>query len=147
MAENFQSFIEEAFIDPIRSVVIVDDDYPTIEEVLGSDPKNEGVDAVEQRQKDWVKSPQQVMEVVSEFRSKEKKYILDIHDAQNLTDDEEVDGAAHLHQTDLLVLDYQLNPENADDHTPFTSDCTQTLRQRSLQSYHRQHQQKSGRSI
>lgn len=117
MAENFQNFIEEAFIDPIRSVVIVDDDYPTIEEVLGADPKNEDVGAVEPRQKEWVKDPQQVLDVVSEFRSKEKKYILDIHDAQNLTDDEEIDGAAHLHQTDLLVLDYQLDPDNADDHT------------------------------
>jgi len=117
MAENFRNFIEEAFIDPIRSVVIVDDDYPTIEEVLGADPKNKGVGAAESRQKEWVKDPQQVMDVVSEFRSKEKKYILDIHDAQNLTDDEEVDGAAHLHQTDLLVLDYQLDPDNADDHT------------------------------
>lgn len=117
MAENFESFIEEAFIDPIRSVVIVDDDYPTIEEVLGSGPKRKGVDGEKPKQKDWVGNPQQVMEVVSEFRSKEKKYILDIHDAQNLTDDEEVEGAAHLHQTDLLVLDYQLDPENADDHT------------------------------
>lgn len=117
MAEDFQNFIEEAFIDPIRSVVIVDDDYPTIEEVLGADPKNEGVGAAKPKQKEWVKDPQQVLDVVSEFRSKEKKYILDIHDAQNLTDDEEVDGAAHLHQTDLLVLDYQLDPDNADDHT------------------------------
>jgi hypothetical protein len=117
MAENFESFIEEAFIDPIRSVVIVDDDYPTIEEVLGSGPNRKSVEGVEPKQKDWVKNPQQVMGVVSEFRSKEKKYILDIHDAQNLTDDEEVEGAAHLHQTDLLVLDYQLDPENSEDHT------------------------------
>ncbi|NVK20730.1 MAG: hypothetical protein HWE30_18755 [Methylocystaceae bacterium] len=117
MGESFQNFIEEAFIDPIRSVVIVDDDYPTIEEVLGADQKNEGGGAVDSREKEWVKNPQQVMDVVSEFRSREKKYILDIHDAQNLTDDEEVDGAAHLHQTDLLVLDYQLNPDNMDDHT------------------------------
>ena len=117
MAESFESFIEEAFIDPIRSVVIVDDDYPTIEEVLGSSPNRKGVDGEEPKQKDWVKNPEQIMEVVSEFRSKEKKYILDIHDAQNLTDDEEVEGAAHLHQTDLLVLDYQLDPQNADDHT------------------------------
>lgn len=117
MAESFESFIEEAFIDPIRSVVIVDDDYPTIEEVLASASNRKGVDSEEPKQKDWVKNPEQVMEVVSEFRSKEKKYILDIHDAQNLTDDEEVEGAAHLHQTDLLVLDYQLDPQKAEDHT------------------------------
>lgn len=117
MAESFESFIEKAFIDPIRSVVIVDDDYPTIEEVLGYGPNRRGVDGEKPKQKDWVDNPKQVMEVVSEFRSKEKKYILDIHDAQNLTDDEEVAGAAHLHQTDLLVLDYQLDPENVEDHT------------------------------
>lgn len=117
MPESFECFIEEAFIDPIRSVVIVDDDYPTIEEVLGYGSTRKGVGGEEPKQKGWVGNPQQVMEVVSEFRSKEKKYILDIHDAQNLTDDEEVEGAAHLHQTDLLVLDYQLDPENADDHT------------------------------
>ncbi|WP_304950566.1 response regulator receiver domain [Sulfitobacter sp.] len=117
MAESFDSFIEEAFIDPIRSVVIVDDDYPTIEEVLGYGPDRKGVDGKEPKQKDWVNNPKQVMDVVSEFRSKEKKYILDIHDAQNLTDDQEVAGAAHLHQTDLLVLDYQLDPENVEDHT------------------------------
>lgn len=117
MAESFEKFIEVAFIEPIRSVVIVDDDYPTIEEVLSSKPKGEDEAVKVERRKAWVNNPQQVMDVVSEFRSKEKKYILDIHDAQNLTDDEEVDGAAHLHQTDLLVLDYQLDPDNAEDHT------------------------------
>ncbi|NKX67025.1 hypothetical protein HEP89_23160 [Labrenzia sp. 5N] len=125
MSEAFETFIEAAFIEPIRSVVIVDDDYPTIEEVLNSvsRPEGEGLSQPEgepvqaERQKDWRKNPQQVMKVVSEFRSKEKKYILDIHDAQNLTDDDEVEGAAHLHQTDLLVLDYQLDPENTEDHT------------------------------
>lgn len=117
MAETFENFIEDAFIAPIRSVVIVDDDYPTIEEVLSDRPNSEDDAVKPKKQKAWINNPQQVMNVVSEFRSKEKKYILDIHDAQNLTDDDEVEGAAHLHQTDLLVLDYQLDPENAEDHT------------------------------
>lgn len=117
MAEVMMKFIESAFIEPIRSVVIVDDDYPTIEEVLGLEPTGEGGTFQAKSGKGWVKNPGQVLEVVSEFRSKEKKYILDIHDAQNLTDDQEVEGAAHLHQTDLLVLDYQLDPKNAEDHT------------------------------
>ena len=34
MDEYYQKCIEQAFIDPIRSVVIVDDDYPTAMEVL-----------------------------------------------------------------------------------------------------------------
>lgn len=117
MAEVMMKFIESAFIEPIRSVVIVDDDYPTIEEVLGLEPTGEAGTFHAKSGKGWVKNPGQVLEVVSEFRSKERKYILDIHDAQNLTDDQEVEGAAHLHQTDLLVLDYQLDPKNAEDHT------------------------------
>ena len=95
MAEAFEVFIEDALIEPIRSVVIIDDDYPTIEEVLSSKiPPKEGETPPESN-KEWLKNPQDVMAVVSEFRSKEKKYILDIHDAQNLTDDDEVEGDAN----------------------------------------------------
>ena len=32
--DSIGGFIDEAFIDPIRSVLIVDDDYPTYDEIL-----------------------------------------------------------------------------------------------------------------
>ena len=32
--DHYSEFIEDAFVKPIRSVLIVDDDYPTFEEML-----------------------------------------------------------------------------------------------------------------
>ena len=32
--EHYAEFISEAFIKPIRSVLIIDDDYPTLDEIL-----------------------------------------------------------------------------------------------------------------
>ena len=33
---SFSDLVKEAFIDPLRSVLIVDDEYPTWEEILNS---------------------------------------------------------------------------------------------------------------
>ena len=33
--EHYAEFISEAFIKPIRSVLIIDDDYPTLDEYTG----------------------------------------------------------------------------------------------------------------
>ena len=34
VSNHYSTFIQEAFIEPIRSVLIVDDDYPTYDEIL-----------------------------------------------------------------------------------------------------------------
>ncbi|MCY0148831.1 hypothetical protein OEG84_14260 [Hoeflea sp. G2-23] len=46
---SFSDLVREAFIDPLRSVLIVDDQYPTWEEILNSKieagAKNDALDA------------------------------------------------------------------------------------------------------
>lgn len=114
MIEYYQKCIEQAFIDPIRSVVIVDDDYPTAMEVLDA-----RLGEIEKKpvssKKTWLTEPQPVKDVISEFRDGSRPFILDIHDAQTMTEDDEIEGAAHLHQTDLLILDYELDKDKAGD--------------------------------
>ena len=112
MNEQYKGYIEEAFVAPIRSVVIVDDDYPTLEEVLGSSLARACTGKEFSSEKSWWTNPAPIKRVVDEFRSEEKKYILDIHDAQALSAEDEIQGASRLHQTDLLILDYQLDPNN-----------------------------------
>lgn len=34
MATTYQDLIREAFIDPIRTVTVIDDEYPTLQELL-----------------------------------------------------------------------------------------------------------------
>lgn len=94
----YSSFIKEAFIDPIRSVLIIDDEYPTIENFL--------TNLIDNNSQNKYKNPGQILDVINGFRDVEPALIVDIHDGRN---DEKDELAKHLHQSDLLILDYELN--------------------------------------
>lgn len=115
-AEAYAAFIEEAFVQPIRSVLIVDDDYPTFDELLTAEI---GTAAGEKpaRQKAWHGQPDRIKRVIDRFRGKDRPLLVDIHDGSNVTPGEDAEIAAHLHQSDLLVLDYSLDPANKGDGT------------------------------
>jgi CheY-like chemotaxis protein len=110
--ETYATFIDEAFIKPIRSVLIVDDDYPTFEDMLSEDePADE---------KDWRKNREnreRVKRVIASFRAKGRNLLVDIHDGKNVGLAEQLDTASHLHQSDLLVLDFQLDKSRQRDGT------------------------------
>lgn len=116
VGEHYTVFIEEAFIKPIRSVLIVDDDYPTFEEMLNLPvAEREGRDF--SKEKAWYKEPTRVQKVIEKLRDPELPLLVDIHDGTNVSSGDEVKVAAHLHQSDLLVLDYQLDRTKAGDGT------------------------------
>jgi len=101
--DHYRQFIEEAFVDPIRSVLIVDDDYPTYAEILDS---QSGDDT--SRRKTWHTDPGRIQRIIRRFRERTPPLLVDIHDGANISVGGEVTVAKHLHQSDLLVLDYQL---------------------------------------
>lgn len=107
-SEHYSEFIREAFVEPIRSVLIVDDDYPTFDEILGTQTAQNKHTTVD-RTKSWYDSPERIKVVIDNFRSAGRSLLVDIHDGANVASGEEVKVAAHLHQSDLLVLDYQLD--------------------------------------
>jgi len=122
---TFSDLIREAFIEPLRSVLIVDDQYPTWEEILNSKivgaAKDEALEA-RSSNKDWAtKNPNEPLQVIREFRGQKPGFVIDIHDALAPTPKEVAAGtkpqedasqlADHLHQSDLLVLDYNLEGE------------------------------------
>lgn len=106
--EHYKAFIKEAFLDPIRSVLIVDDDYPTFDEILTS-----AIDAEGRLQtageKTWPKNQKRISSMIASFRTPGKPLLVDIHDGKNVTFGAEVASAAHLHQSDLLVIDFELD--------------------------------------
>ena len=113
MSKDYRNLVSEAFIEPIRSVMIVDDDYPTLDEVL-SEAVN-GKATPEHAGKSWRKNPQEVLTVVDEFRRHHGgPYILDIHDGNMPPPGTDEHQAHRLQQTDLLVLDYELNGQVKD---------------------------------
>lgn len=97
LVSSYGGFIQQAFIDPIRSVLIIDDKYPTIEQILTNQINGE-------QQKIYEK-PQQILNVVKGFRDDNPGLIVDIHDGSA---DAEEELAKYLHQSDLLILDYEL---------------------------------------
>lgn len=96
--EVFREFLREAYIEPVRSVLIVDDDYPTFDEILSQT----------ETEKRWREKPDDVLNVISQFR-KNQPMMVDIHDGQNVDFGAEAKAISHLHQSDLLILDYELD--------------------------------------
>ncbi len=118
--------MNEAFIKPLRSVLIVDDQYPTWEEIFNSklegDEQSKDIEE-KSNNKNWRKktaTAKEVFHLVKEFRRPKPGLIVDIHDgvfsgadkknAGSETPDYETPDqlASHLHQSDLLILDYNL---------------------------------------
>lgn len=153
---GYRAFIKESLIKPIRSVLIVDDDYPTIDELLGNAvaakhaepaaaglptaapdigaPATAGADpvvvtvdgvapvaaAVEPgahvipgRTKEWVTAPEMMKAVIDHFRS--LLLLVDIHDGSDLDTGTAKLVDRHLHQSDLLILDYHLDQTDTGD--------------------------------
>ncbi len=96
--DSLSSLVSEAFIEPIRSVLIIDDRYPTWETIFGQS----GYDP---EKRDLWEERENMLAVVSQFRAKSPALIVDIHDGKN-----NVNIGSYLHQSDLLVLDFQLEP-------------------------------------
>ncbi len=103
MLENnfdYKPFLEEAYIQPIRTVTVIDDEYPTLEHLITSskdDFKPEDI--------------ARLSEIIKVSRGDEFNWLLDVYDGQ-----EEVletnNVSKRLHHSDLLILDYHLDGED-----------------------------------
>lgn len=120
---TFSDLVREAFIDPIRSVLIVDDQYPTWEETLNQvRPEADQEEGLSQRSegKSWRSNPKEPLALIQQFRTRKPALIVDIHDAKYEqvstavqsgsahAQEQPQELAEHLHQSDFLVLDYEL---------------------------------------
>lgn len=109
LEHNYASLIAEVFIKPIRSVLIIDDQYPTIAEQL-SDQSIENGKSEEKgskSEKTWRAQPDRISTIIDHFR--ERRWLVDIHDGKIPKGKDWQDTLGHLHQSDLLILDYQLD--------------------------------------
>jgi len=154
--EGYRAFIKESLINPIRSVLIVDDDYPTIDELLGNavDAKHAAATtqklpaltlagdalaapgleqvaeivaeaapvaaktepeayAIPGRAKEWETAPEMMKAVIDHFRS--LLLLVDVHDGSDIETGTAKLVDRHLHQSDLLILDYHLDETETGD--------------------------------
>lgn len=90
--------IKEVYINPIRSVIVVDDEYPTVSELLDgqSNKKTEDINRLK--------------EVITMCRDRENGWTLDIDNGQSNVREH----FSRLSHSDLLILDYHLEGSGDD---------------------------------
>lgn len=112
--QRYSDLVREVYIDPLRSVLIIDDDYPTWNEILDSGSEQDEQTSQFYDRKKWKRDPAPIKEVISALRSTEGSLILDIDDGSKIEADSSDRLIGNLHQTDLLILDYQLEGTSED---------------------------------
>jgi hypothetical protein len=92
----YRSLLDETFLKPIRSVLIVDDEFPTLEKLLS------------QQDQSRHENIQRLQELIAECRNENRRWLVDVHDG---SESSLVSGSSfqHMHQSDLLILDYHLD--------------------------------------
>lgn len=95
---SMTDLIKEAYIDPIRSVIVVDDEYPTVLELL------DGAEAKAQPDVDRLK------DVIALCRDVRNSWTLDIDNGQSSV----LNNFSRISHSDLLILDYHLEKGNED---------------------------------
>jgi len=95
--------IWEVFIEPIRTVIVVDDEYPTLDSLAAKEV--EAADGWKGNRQDV----QRVRQLLAFARTRDKPWLIDVHDGKKVTSASERGIATHLDHSDLLVLDYHLD--------------------------------------
>ena len=106
IADSYTEHIRCAFIDPIRSVLAIDDEYPTFDHILsleGTELKGLA------RDKNW----DRLQSLVSYCRSRDQELLIDVHNG-SAEDLKHSIPLRSLRQCDWVVLDYQLNGDGGD---------------------------------
>lgn len=102
--QDYRKLMREVYIDSLRSVLIVDDDFPTLDELLAEDFElSEAAIG-----KTWLKERKQIRDTIGQFRNLKQPLIVDVSDGSNVPEEVEAGLITRLHQSDLLILDFYL---------------------------------------
>lgn len=138
----YRTLIEKAYIEPIRSVVVVDDDFPTLDKLLAtavqpaevasvgavetlaktvstessvpSEENSETTSSIHFNFKGKEREVRRAADLIAACRNRTPPWIVDIHDGSANDGVDELDLAPTLHHSDLMILDYHLNGDGGD---------------------------------
>jgi hypothetical protein len=95
---TYQSLIKEVYIDPIRSAVLIDDDFPTLEEYINGKNISQNNTILKSLLKTCRETPNQ--------------WLVDVHNGKKQSVADANVQYEHLHHSDLMILDYHLDGDD-----------------------------------
>lgn len=102
---DVSELVRDVFINPIRSVIVIDDEFPTLDELLEVEDASASLKALPKAGTDRLR------EILKFARGREIPWLVDVHDGKKITRQQEKALAPSLHPSDLMVLDYKLQGE------------------------------------
>lgn len=119
---TYSQLIHEAFIDPIRSVTVIDDEYPTFAELLSKEATSASANAGLADSQQFPENNKLMPENIERLKNiialchHEKKWSIDIHDGKSPEFSNEGSIPQYLGHSDLIILDYHLDGEISPDN-------------------------------
>lgn len=119
---TYSQLIHEAFIDPIRSVTVIDDEYPTFAKLLSKEAvsasTSTGLAHPQQSPEQHSFKPENIerLKNIIDLCHFEKKWSIDVYDGKSPEIDAKNSIPHHLGHSDLIVLDYHLDGEASTDN-------------------------------
>ena len=128
--DQYSALVKQVYIDPIRTVVIVDDDFPTIDALLNS-AENSSLSTTQSDVGAAVATPglpqainmrfdgklievQRVQKLIQHCRKHNPPWLVDVHNGNPDSGVDDIKIAPWLHQSDLMILDYHLEGDSSD---------------------------------
>lgn len=94
--------VRDVYIKPIRSLLAIDDEFPTMDEMLDATLVEEALKK---------KGTDSLREIIKFARDRDVPWLVDVHDGRDISGTQEKRIAPRLHASDLMVLDYKLKGE------------------------------------
>jgi hypothetical protein len=115
------ALVKEVYIDPIRSVLVIDDEFICLDKMIDyniafTDETKSVSDIRTLINSDYKKLDlKRSKAVIEACRAEGRNWLCDIHDGKMIEcEGKEHEIAKHLHQSDLLILDYNLTGDHTD---------------------------------
>lgn len=99
---EYRDLIKEVYIDPIRTVVVIDDEFPSLDGLIAKELNEDG--AWNGKEND----ARTVKEILQYCRQKDKPWLVDVHDGNNIPFKKDEIIAPYLIHSDLMILDFHL---------------------------------------
>ncbi|WP_213748138.1 response regulator receiver domain [Citrobacter freundii] len=110
---SYSDLIKEAFIEPIRNVTVIDDEYPTLSSLIDYQLSKDG--SVTESESPYKNVNVERLKKIITMCHSTYKWSVDVFNGQTPKIGGTEDIPSHIHHSDLIILDYHLDGEPSSD--------------------------------